>query len=173
MPLLVLAILAICFVAGVMLFAAGGDQYEKNERGCLTKTRTERYELTVPGFFLAASSLILFVVIVFLWPVLYFSTLNDVNNLEAFSDSTFPAYVYAIEQTEDVEIIASQPGMLDVAYLEQSAQASSRIKELRDKVDWYNSKLEKLRARKATPFGILMYEVPGRLKPIILTTQPE
>ena len=47
-----------------------------------------------------------------------------------------------MDATEAIEITAADPGLADVAYLEQGVATSQRLAELRDKVEWYNAKLQ-------------------------------
>ena len=100
-------------------------------------------------------------------PIIY----CQVSKLQAFHRQVKPAYEYAFDQTKGMDISAPQnPGQLvDAARVEQLKVASERLKELRDKVDWYNTTLYSLRRAKQHWF-LRMYvaDVPDDLQPIML-----
>lgn len=100
------------------------------------------------------------------------TTYSDVKDMVAFYDTTMEAYVWAIEETGNVTIDPAMTrgrSITDFSYLEQGKEVSDRIRDLRDKVTWYNETLISLRKDNTVPIlGGMTYDVPDRLKPIKL-----
>lgn len=113
--------------------------------------------------------------VVFLWvmaivyPILYYGSSAEAAQLEAFYDDTLQAFEYTVDATEAIEITASEPGLADVAYLEQGVATSQRLAELRDKVEWYNAKLQWFEQFNGMWLADgFVADLPGHLKPIHL-----
>lgn len=104
------------------------------------------------------------------WGVAALDTRTTVNEMVAFYESNQYNYRYAVENTEDVNIVAAEPGLIDVAYLEQGKLTGVRIMEFRDQVNWYNRTLRDYRDKNTHWFlGEFYHNPPDYLKPIVLT----
>lgn len=104
------------------------------------------------------------------WGVAALDTRTTVNDMVAFYESNQHNYRYAVENTEDVNIVAAEPGLIDVAYLEQGKLTGMRIQEFRDRVNLYNRILQNYRDKNTHWFlGAFYHNPPDYLKPIVLT----
>ena len=103
------------------------------------------------------------------WSILYMGSKGEIASLQAFYEDTISSYEYSITATGQVDIVNAEVGLIDVAYLEQGKTQSERIREFRDKIDWYNGKLRHYEVFNgmwvADPF---LADVPEELKPIRL-----
>jgi len=117
-----------------------------------------------------AIAVIAFFVVALVYSIVYYKDLSDVAEMESFYESNLGAYVYTVERTGDIELTSSEPGILDVAYLNIGKVTGARLRELRDKVTWYNNRLQKSIRYNASWFldGFLP-DAPEYLKPIVLT----
>ena len=103
------------------------------------------------------------------YPATYFNSMDTVSEMEAFQGHTMSVYEYTILETKGIEISAAEVGLIDVAYLEQGKTTSQRIKELRDKVEWYNQNLRQLERQNAHwLLDDFTYNVPEHLTPIVI-----
>lgn len=105
-----------------------------------------------------------------LWAGLNINTKGEVASLEAFYYDTIGTYEHTISRTGSVEIPASQPGLLDVAYIGQAEVVGLRIMELRDEVAHFNRRLRWYRT-----FGDdfiasgFIADLPEDMRPITIT----
>jgi hypothetical protein len=98
---------------------------------------------------------------------------TKISDLEAFQMATKSAYEHVAEETKNMQISApQQPGhIVDAARLEQLKVASERLRELRDKVAWYNEHVVWLqKCKKSWFFRMYQAEIPDTLQPIILSS---
>lgn len=108
-------------------------------------------------------------VVLIIWPVSYFGGIGEIASMRAFYHNTLGAYEYTVSATQEVQINASQAGMIDVAYMEQGKAVSERIKELRDKVEWFNDRLERYKTYNSNWFfANAVADTPPDLKPITI-----
>lgn len=131
----------------------------------------DRYALLggwgIPGLILT----IIFGICVLTWPVDYFSSYKRIADLEAFCESNRQNYSVVVEQTKQAIIKLEQETMLQISVenLKQSTNWSERIKELRDKIVWYNRELKRLRRFNENWWLFLLFaNPPEELKPIVL-----
>jgi hypothetical protein len=82
-----------------------------------------------------------FIAMVILWATIPWMSRSILLEMEAFYGDTLSAYNYAIEETRTLHLSMPQPGLVDIAYSEQAKAVSERIKELRERVEWYNGEL--------------------------------
>lgn len=121
------------------------------------------------GFFGALATIVALMFFL-VWGVMTLDTRTTVNEMVAFYESNQYNYRYAVENTEDVNIVAAEPGLIDVAYLEQGKLTGVRIMEFRDQVNWYNRTLRDYRDKNTHWFlGAFYHNPPDYLKPIVLT----
>ena len=127
--------------------------------------------------FLAIISAALLVVLIVIWLPIYCTTLAGLAEMEAFFEATKSAYEYTITATQKLEIKAvstDKPSLevLDIgelAYQKLGSIASERIKEFRNKAEWYNGKLKRYERWNRFWFteGFVV-DVPEELKLIVL-----
>lgn len=103
------------------------------------------------------------------WPKVYFGSVNEIARTEAFYHDTLSAYEYTVEATGNIEIKNAESGLIDIAYQEQGVATSERLKELRDRVEWFNARLRHYERFNgffiADPF---LADMPDGLVPITL-----
>lgn len=128
-----------------------------------------REEWGIPGVLSMVLGIILFFTMFGIWTGVYMSSRGEVASLVAFHDSTLDSYVYTVSATGEVVIEQAEVGLIDIAYEAQGQVASERLRELRDKVDWYNGVLQRLRAYNNMGFvDPFLADPPERLQPIVL-----
>lgn len=121
------------------------------------------------GFFAGLATIVASVFFI-VWGVAALDTRTTVNDMVTFYESNQHNYRYAVENTEDVNIVAAEPGLIDVAYLEQGKLTGMRIQEFRDRVNLYNRTLRNYRDKNTHWFlGAFYHNPPDYLKPIVLT----
>lgn len=131
-------------------------------------------DMGIPCFLGAVCSVGFLIAILVVWPVVYLTSVGQVARMEAFYYDTLEAYEYTVVATGQVEIASAEAGLIDVAYQGQGQAASSRLRELRDRVDWYNSELRRLdRLNDSFLAGPFLADVPDDLQPITLTVNGE
>lgn len=109
------------------------------------------------------------VVAIFFWIVMGLTTRSTVNDMVAFYESNQHNFTYAVESTEDVNIVSSNSGLIDVAYWEQGKLTGVRIQEQRNHANRYNRTLQNYRDKNTHWFlGVFYHDPPDHLKPIIL-----
>lgn len=96
--------------------------------------------LGIPSMIVMVVSCIMLFVISIVWPVRYFTSVDEIASMEAFYHNTLDAYEYTVIATGEVNITNAETGLLDIAYKDQGVATSERLRELRDKVEWYNAR---------------------------------
>lgn len=98
------------------------------------------------------------------------STAGEVQRLEAFYHDTLSTYEYVVDRSEQIVVrVSASEVITDFANIDQAAQVAERLRELRDRVEWYNESLRYLRQANEWPLlGEMYYDVPADLRPIIL-----
>ncbi|KKL13321.1 hypothetical protein LCGC14_2526930 [marine sediment metagenome] len=151
--ILIIAVLLVPIGIGLAIWAESWTKDRKKKEGyynfnTITSTPISN-TVGITGVALA----IIAVVVVVAWSIVslinILHTYNTVQEMEAFRDGTMSAYEYTIDETQNVVIdpAGTRDGAwTDFSYQEQGLAVSERIKELRDKVEWYNAKLEKYRS---------------------------
>ena len=104
----------------------------------------------VPSLAIGIVSFIGVVTASFIWPITYLDSVGKIAEMEAFYNETLSAYEYAVSATDEIEINGAEPGIIDIAHQQQAVATSERIKELRDAVEKYNSRLAKYRRWNST-----------------------
>jgi hypothetical protein len=134
------------------------------------RSKPSNDNLGIPSVFMGAVFGGLLIAIVALWPTLYFNSIAEVARMEAFYHDTLSAYEYTVTATGDIEITNAEAGLIDIAYQEQGAATSERLRELRDRIEWYNAKLRYFERFNslyiADPF---LADLPDDLAPIKIT----
>ncbi len=153
-PVLLIAGGLVAFVVGIVMMIEGD--------------KSNNLFLGIPGFVVTCLGFIAAIVIGILWAVNYFSSLDAINDMQAFLD-TRPAYEQAIAQAEGVEIKGADTGFVDIAYEAQAKAYTNLVVDYRNKIEWYNETLRQTRALNGTFLGIFRVDVPDDLKPIIVT----
>ena len=123
------------------------------------------------------SGVLLFILLL-TWTSTYTGSIREIADLRAFSDATKSAYEYTITATEEVEIkavIVTKPSPQEIlnvgelAYLQLAPRVSERIKDLRDRIEWYNQTRERI--IQWNRFWIsqsFVCDLPSDIKPIII-----
>ena len=108
-------------------------------------------------------------IVLIIWFSMALSTRGTVNDMVAFWESNQHNFVYAVQTTEDVNIVSSSSGIADVAYWEQGKVTGARIQEERDRANWYNRTLQNYLDKNSQWFlSIFYHDPPDSLKPIVL-----
>lgn len=97
------------------------------------------------GVVLAIIAGVALLVLLAVYSGLRLDSTSEVAEIEAFYDATVQAYETTAESTGNVNIYVSDQALIDAGYWEQGAEVSNRLAELRDKIDWYNSYLNRNR----------------------------
>lgn len=107
--------------------------------------------------------------LVIAWPVNYFGSLGDVNDMRALRNSR-PAIVRAIQQARDVTIAGANLDageLVDLTYQQQANAYTALVTDCRAKVEKYNLDYQHVVSFKALPvFGPMRVGMPDDLKPL-------
>lgn len=118
--------------------------------------------------------LCLLIAVVVIWPSTYFSSVGTIARMEAFYHDTLDAYEYTVTATGNIEITNAEVGLIDIAYQEQGLATSERLRELRDRVEWFNASLRRYERFNSTFIaGAFLANVPDDLAPIRITINEE
>lgn len=155
---LVVGILLAALVGGIVLVGMGLG----------TDTSNEKPMYLIPGWILLIGTLTCMLVLSILWPVQYFTSLQAVNDMQAFHDSR-ATITGAIEKAQAVEIkgAGSVDTLVDLTYQQQSRSYTDLVADCRDRVAHYNVTYRETKALKEVPFfGRMRVSVPDSLQPI-------
>lgn len=139
--------------------------------GCLSaNVRTGKHDLYgVPSSIAAGVAVVLIFFTVFIWLVVYVDSYSEIGSMEAFYHDTLDAYEYTVEATGEIEIVGATAGLIDIAYQGQGNVTSERLRELRNKVSWYNRQYWFYQRYNDTFFGDpFLADLPDDLRPIHL-----
>jgi len=165
----ILPFLLIGLFGGITLGGAAAWLYALRGGPSTPMDFCHRNEWGYPGIMSMLLGATLFLVMFGLWIGIFMSSRGEVASLVAFHDATLDSYTYTVEATGAVVIEQAEAGLIDIAYSGQGQSASERLRELRDKVDWYNGTLERLRTYNRMGFvDPFLTDPPERLEPIIL-----
>ena len=108
--------------------------------------------------------------------IMYFISIGEVAEMEAFQENTLAVYEYTIDKSENITINAVERAekqfseILDtgnLAYFELAKSVNTNLQELRDKIRDYNNCLYSYRRYNANWFtDSFVPSVPEYLKPI-------
>jgi hypothetical protein len=94
--------------------------------------------------------------------------------MEAFYHDTLSAYEHTVTATGNIEITNAESGLVDIAYQEQGVATSERLRELRDRIEWFNARL--WHYERFNTFFIadgFLADLPGDLAPIRIAINGE
>lgn len=95
------------------------------------------------------------------------TSFDERSELEAFYFDTASTYQNVASLTNEITIPAAEAGLFDIAHNNQASTTSERLRELRDKVEWYNKQLQKSRNCNDNFFlSGFCVEISDELKPI-------
>ncbi len=127
-----------------------------------------------PSFMGGGAGASLLLALLIAWPSLYFGSVSEIASMEAFYRNTLDAYEYTVAATGDIDITNAEVGLIDIAYQEQGVATSERLRELRDRVEWFNAKLRHY--ERFNSFAIadpFLADLPDGLAPITLSVNEQ
>lgn len=137
---------------------------------CIRACRQEDAAIGVPSGTAAFVGAGLLIAVLIVWPTVYYASVGNITEMEAFYHNTLESYQYTVRATGEIEITNAQAGLVDIAYQEQGVTTSERLRELWDRVEWFNARLRHYQRFNdmaiAAPF---LADVPDDLAPIILS----
>lgn len=137
--------------------------------GMVVGDRGNNLGIGIPAFAGGFVAFIALIVVAITWPCVYFTSVGGVTKMEAFYYDTLAAYEYTVAETGTIEITNAEAGLVDVAYDQQGVATSERLRELRDKIEWFNARLRHYGRLNsmfiADPF---LADLPSGLAPITL-----
>lgn len=141
----------------VLVWAAIGNSRERGSRDAQAGL----------SIFFGVVGLVATIIAILVWSTTYYDSVSEIAELEAFYNNTLSAYEYAVTATDEIEISGAEPGIIDIAHQQQAVAAAERIKELRNEVANYNTRLAKLlRWNTMIITSDLYANPPAYLKPI-------
>jgi len=138
--------------------------------GMIVGMRSDEAVIGAPSFLLGFVAACLLTAVIAIWPTVYFGSVGVIARMEAFYYDTLDSYEYTVTATGQIEITNAEPGLLDIAYQQQGVATSERLRELRDRIDWYNAKLRHY--QRFNSFAIadpFLADTPVGLAPITLS----
>ncbi|MDD2777510.1 MAG: hypothetical protein PHI16_01260 [Methanocellales archaeon] len=119
---------------------------------------------------------ILLVTFIVIGGIIYFVSIGEVAEMEAFQETTLSVYEYTIDKSESITIDAVERAekqfneILDtgnLAYFELAKSVNNNIQELRESIKEYNTRLYSYRRYNDNWFtDSFLCDVPEYLKPI-------
>jgi len=150
----------LCLIGTALYLVSGKKQRYRGEENVIKDTG-------VTMFWISFVVLIIFSTI---WISTYPGAVGTLGELRAFKDGVYETYASAVVLTKNATIqLNMDKAMFSAENAQQSSVVSERIKELRDKVAWYNETIAKYQANNKVWFLDPFYpEVPEDLTPIKL-----
>ena len=137
---------------------------------CLNK-----YGGYMDGFGLNMIGVIIILLVAIFWGAIYFCSMSDVADSEAFYSITNETYKLVITESENIEINVPTPdnnSMINsqgLMYFQMATAISSRIQEFGKEIADYNKTLFRLKMYNENWFTDgFVYDLPDYLKPMIL-----
>lgn len=141
-------------------------------KGGIFADEHNRLEIGIASLTGGVTAVVMLIVAIVVWPAVYFDSVGEVTKMEAFYHDTLESYEYTITATGDIEITNAQAGVVDVAYNQQGVATSERLKELRDKVEWFNARLRHYeRFNSMFVADAFLADMPDDLVPITLSVK--